>query len=119
MRLKDRFGDHGLIAIAIGAVDGDTLEVDTWLMSCRVLKRRVEDEVLNELVRLAAERGCARVRGVYLPTAKNGMVKDHYPNLGFDVASTGAERSEFVLDVAAYEPRPTPIRIVRKRNDSE
>ena len=55
VRLKDRFGDHGLISIVIGRQEGATMLVDTWLMSCRVLKRQVEDEVLNELARLAQE----------------------------------------------------------------
>ena len=53
VRLKDRFGDHGLISIVIGEKAGDTMKIDTWLMSCRVLKRQVEEEVLNELARLA------------------------------------------------------------------
>ena len=53
VRLADRFGDHGLISIVVGKVEGEETEVDTWLMSCRVLKRQVEELVLNELVRLA------------------------------------------------------------------
>lgn len=114
VRLKDRFGDHGLIAIAIGTVDGADMVIDTWLMSCRVLKRNVEDEVLNELVRLAEERGCSTLVGVYLPTAKNGMVKAHYPSLGFECVSESDERSEYRLDVRSYQPRSTPIRIVRR-----
>ena len=117
VRLKDRFGDHGLIAIAIGRVEGATMVIDTWLMSCRVLKRRVEDEVLNELVRLADERGCSTLIGVYLPTAKNGMVEDHYPALGFECVRESAERSEFCLGVRSYQPRPTPIRIVRHHHE--
>jgi predicted enzyme involved in methoxymalonyl-ACP biosynthesis len=64
-------GDHGLISIVIGKKSGDTMKIDTWLMSCRVLKRGVEEEVLNELVRLAKLKHCARPEGVYLPTAKN------------------------------------------------
>ncbi len=71
VRLKDRFGDHGLISIVIGKKAGKTMHIDTWLMSCRVLKRQVEEEMLNELTRLAKERGCARLEGVYLPTPKN------------------------------------------------
>ncbi|MDH3421212.1 MAG: HAD-IIIC family phosphatase, partial [Gammaproteobacteria bacterium] len=66
VRLADRFGDHGLIAIAIAHIDGDRMTIDTWLMSCRVLKRQVEEEVLNELVRRATVNGCAEIVGVYL-----------------------------------------------------
>src|SRR5439155_1730120 len=83
VRLGDRFGDYGLISVVIGKIDGDVAEIDTWLMSCRVLKREVEEEALNQIVRLAQMHGATRIRGVYLPTAKNGMVRDHYPNLGF------------------------------------
>ncbi len=63
VRLKDRFGDHGLISIVIGKKAGDTMQMDTWLMSCRVLKRQVEEEVLNELARLAKLRHCVAARG--------------------------------------------------------
>ena len=73
-----------LISIVIGQVSRTTrMKIDTWLMSCRVLKRQVEEEVLNELARLADKRGCARLEGVYLPTAKNEMVRDFYTAHGF------------------------------------
>ncbi len=88
-------------------------------MSCRVLKRQVEEEVLNEIVRLARIHHAARVRGVYLPTAKNAMVRDHYPNLGFTAVVETAGRSEFVLDVASAQPRPTHIRILEKSYESK
>lgn len=84
MRLADKFGDHGLISVVICRITEDkTFEIDTWLMSCRVLKRQVEDFVLNEIVRLAETKNCKRIKGLYLPTAKNGMVSDLYPKLGF------------------------------------
>ena len=83
VRLSDRFGDHGLIAVVIGNKRGDEFLIDTWLMSCRVLKRQVEEEVLNEIVRLAHDRACVRIVGRYIPSAKNGMVQDLYPRLGF------------------------------------
>ena len=83
VRLKDRFGDHGLISIAIGRVQGEVLEIDTWLMSCRVLNRQIEETVLNELVRLARSKGCTRLEGFYLATSKNAMVRDFYPRMGF------------------------------------
>lgn len=113
MRLKDRFGDHGLIAIAIGRADGDSMVIDTWLMSCRVLKRQVEDEVLNEFVRRTAAHGCTSLRGIYIPTAKNGMVKGHYPGMGFATVNEGAEQAEYLLDLGEFEPRATHIRVVR------
>jgi acyl carrier protein len=60
-------------------------------MSCRVLKRQVEEEVLNEIVRLARLRDAGAVHGVYLPTAKNGMVRDHYAQLGFTIVEDREE----------------------------
>ncbi|HEU0039752.1 MAG TPA: HAD-IIIC family phosphatase, partial [Verrucomicrobiae bacterium] len=108
-RLRDRFGDHGLISIVIGRASGDELEIDTWLMSCRVLKRQVEETVLNELCRVAHVKGCSRLAGVYLPTAKNEMVRDHYPRMGFQTRTVTPEREEFVLELNSFRPRPTKI----------
>ena len=118
VRLTDRFGDYGLISIVIGIVNGEELEIDTWLMSCRVLKRQVEEEVLNEIVRLARRRQAAAIRGIWLPTSKNRMVRDHYASLGFAPVVETEERREFVLDTRSYESRPTHIRILEKSYDS-
>ena len=103
--LRDRFGDSGLISVVILEIQGDTMFVDTWLMSCRVLGRGVEQLVLNTVVKKAEELGLKQVRGEYVPTAKNGMVKDHYAKLGF--APDGPHR--WVLAVADYEERPVQI----------
>ncbi len=82
--LKDKFGEYGLISLIIlHKTSKDQLFIDTWIMSCRVLKRNVEEFVLNKMVNLAAINGCQSLRGEYLPTQKNGLVKDHYKNLGF------------------------------------
>jgi FkbH-like protein len=82
--LEDRFGDNGLISIIIlEKEDQDVLFIDTWLMSCRVLKRGMENFILNTLNGFAREHGYAILKGEYLPTAKNGIVKDHYRDMGF------------------------------------
>jgi len=87
LRLSDRFGDNGLIGIVLArpdaAWDEDALFLDTWLMSCRVLGRGVEAAALHVLVGQAAERGIRRLIGEYRPTARNGLVKEHYARLGF------------------------------------
>ncbi|MEQ1762320.1 MAG: HAD-IIIC family phosphatase [Pyrinomonadaceae bacterium] len=112
MRLADRFGDHGLISVVICFLDENhVLEIDTWLMSCRVLKRQVEEEVLNEIVRIAVRAGCMRVKGVYHPTAKNGMVRDHYSKLGFQRVCENQDVSEFELNVDGFSPFQTFINI--------
>jgi FkbH-like protein len=114
VRLKDRFGDHGLISIVIGRMAGATMQIDTWLMSCRVLKRQVEDEVLNELARLTRDRKGKRLEGVYLPTAKNEMVRDFYPRMGFILSSEDDKSRVFELNIEAFQPTPTKIKITRR-----
>jgi len=118
VRLKDRFGDHGLISIVIGKKSGDAMEVDTWLMSCRVLKRQVEDEVLNELARLAKARGCTTIKGIYLRTAKNEMVRDFYGNMGFTLTAESENSREFELALEKFKPLPTRIKIIRRTYES-
>jgi len=103
--LKDRFGDNGLISVVILEIQGLVGFVDTWLMSCRVLGRGMEQFVLNTVFEIAAERGLARVVGEYLPTSKNGMVKDHYAKLGFQAEPD----QRWTLATAGYVARPVHI----------
>jgi len=117
-RLKDRFGDHGLISVVIAEQAAATMKIDTWLMSCRVLKRQVEDEVLNELARLAVARGCIRLEGVYLPTAKNEMVRDFYSRMGFTLTRETEAAREFELKLDQFQPIPTKISIARRAYES-
>ena len=119
VRLKDRFGDHGLISIVIGKQLDGVMTVDTWLMSCRVLKRQVEEEVLNELVRLACDRNCNSIQGIYLPTAKNEMVRDFYSRMGFILTAEDDARREFLLSATTFQPTPTKIRISRRAYESK
>jgi FkbH-like protein len=116
-RLSDRFGDLGMIGVIIARplVEEDDLawEIDTWLMSCRVLGRRVEEGMLAALVQAARAAGAGRLIGVYRPTAKNGMVADFYPRLGLDPAADGpAGEQRFVLDCAAFAAPALPFRTV-------
>lgn len=110
VRLRDRLGDNGIIALVLGAADGGDLVVDSWIMSCRVLNRRVEELTLAAVVEGARRLGCDRVLGQYLPSPKNGMVAELFPRLGF----TPIERPDgawFALPVAAYERPDFPISI--------
>jgi FkbH-like protein len=107
-RLADRFGDNGLVTVVSGRIAGDSLEIDLWLMSCRVLKRDMENAMLDALIERARERGVTRIVGSYLPTAKNAMVADHYGKLGFTrlLDSGGTEGTIWSLDISAgYERR--------------
>ena len=118
VRLKDRFGDHGLISIVIGEKVGQTLKIDTWLMSCRVLKRQVEEAVLNELVRLARLKDCSSLLGTYLPTAKNEMVRDFYGRMGFTLTAESAAKREFEMNLDTFSPVTTKIKITRRAYDT-
>jgi FkbH-like protein len=82
--LEDKYGNHGLISVVILKQESpQVLFIDTWLMSCRVLKRGMENFVINTLVTFAKENGYANLKGEYLVTPKNEMVRNHYLNLGF------------------------------------
>ena len=103
--LEDKFGDNGLIAVIImKPVDETTLFIDTWFMSCRVLKRGMENFTLNTMVRYALEAGYKRILGEYLPTKKNMMVENHYPNLGFTPVKE-AETAQYELDLTKYQAK--------------
>jgi len=103
--LEDKFGDNGLIAVVImKKQDKKTLFIDTWFMSCRVLKRGMENFTLNTMVAAARAKGFMRIMGEYLPTAKNSLVKDHYIKLGFKHVE-GTEFDRYILDLTEYNER--------------
>lgn len=85
VRLTDKFGDNGMISVVVFRdMEGEKAWLcDTWLMSCRVLKRRIEEAVLAHVAVTARARGVDRLYGDYIPSVKNAMVKDHFENLGF------------------------------------
>jgi predicted enzyme involved in methoxymalonyl-ACP biosynthesis len=95
--------------VVLGKVEGETLRIDTWVMSCRVLKRGVEHLVLNHLCRWASSRGLRSISGEFVPTAKNRFVQDHYANLGFTNVGEepdGSTRWELLLvaERMSYDP---------------
>ncbi len=101
--LKDKFGDNGLIAVVILQVrDQYTLFIDTWFMSCRVLKRGMENFTLNTIVEWASENGYKKIIGEYLPTLKNQMVSDHYSKLGFSRLED-KETSQWEMQIENYQ----------------
>lgn len=96
-RLSDRFGDHGLTSTLVAVQEGDALRIDSWLMSCRIFARTAEQFILRRLEAIAQARGAARIVGEYRPTAKNAVVADLFPRLGFAPA-----------DDPAFFSRPVP-----------
>ena len=108
--LADRFGDNGLVSVVVGKHEGDRLEILTWVMSCRVVGRRLEEFVLDELVHACREAGITQLRGRYAPTKKNQLVSKHYERLGFrliEEAPNGGTTWE--LSVAAHLPSGAPV----------
>lgn len=97
LRLADRFGDLGIVSFVLGIRTGDELVIDSWLMSCRAIGRGFEKFAFNRLVAKAKTLGVKKLVGQYLPTAKNGLVKNLYPQLGFQVRADGA----WAIDVDA------------------
>jgi FkbH-like protein len=84
--VRDRYGDYGLVAVvlAIPAADDSTiLEIDSWLMSCRVIGRTVEQFTFQCLLRQAVSLNYQRMRGIFAPTKRNQLVHNLYPDLGF------------------------------------
>jgi len=103
--LEDKYGDNGLICVIVLEKENqETLFINTWLMSCRVLKRGMEDFTLNTIVETARKNGYKYVVGEYLSTAKNQMVKDHYERLGFT-----EQDKKWILDVDHYESKQVYI----------
>jgi FkbH-like protein len=117
VRLTDKFGDNGMISVVIfheGAHEGRPAWVcDTWLMSCRVLKRQVEEAVLATVAEAARKAGIAILVGDYLPSPKNAMVADHFPKLGFsDAGSLEQDGRRFILELDSYQAPDLPLKLV-------
>ena len=107
--LTDKFGDNGLICVVILEVKNkETVFIDTWFMSCRVLKRGMENFVLNTVVEYARNKGYKNIIGEYIPTPKNSMVKDHYSNLGFSNVDDPTH-NYFNLNVSEYKEKENYI----------
>ena len=113
MRLQDQFGDNGIIAIVYGHLNGPALEIDAWLMSCRVLGRGVEVATLGLIAQEATRLGAMRLVGEYRPTSKNGMVRDHYAQLGFTQCPAGVDgMTRWTLPLSSPIPPASHMRIV-------
>ena len=111
-RLIDCFGDNGMISVIICRNDDEFWNIDTWLMSCRVLGRCVEQAMLHHLTQQLKTRGATELRGCYIPTNRNSLVKDHYSTLGFEPVKTDTNgNTHWRLDLSSDRPYNAPIRI--------
>jgi FkbH-like protein len=111
IRLRDRFGDNGLVSVMLlAAVGSETWQIDTWVTSCRVFGRQLEDELLNLVAETAVSRGIRRLVAEFIPTARNKVVADLYERLGFACVERQEDgRTLWELPLAGYRPRPTHI----------
>ena len=111
-RLADRFGDNGMISVIIFDIAPEVWNCDTWLMSCRVLGRRMEEAVLAFVAKAAAAAGARALRGTYLPTKKNSLVEKHFEKLGFTLVQTlEGGGTVWELDLKTYVAPELPIRV--------
>jgi FkbH-like protein len=118
IRLLDKFGDNGIVAIVICLPDGADWVIDTWLMSCRVLNRKLEETTLNCIMAAAKSAGVRSVIGLYLPTERNDMVREHYAKLGFERFGDAEGGTRWRLDVGGYAAPCVPIEIVELESAS-
>jgi FkbH-like protein len=102
--LQDRFVDHGVVAAALANQQGTVLAIDTLLMSCRVIGRTVENEMLARPCEAALERGVTRLHGTFIPTAKNVVVKDVFERLGFTLRSSDSGTTTWQYDIDQKGP---------------
>ena len=109
-RLKDKFGDNGVVSVVIGEIRGDELHIDLWLMSCRVLKREMELAMLDKLIEAARARGIRKILGYYYPTKKNGMVKELYGSFGFTKTADNDGNTLWELLTEGYENKTKHIK---------
>lgn len=101
-RLKDRFGDNGLVSVVIASIRKTVLNIDLWLMSCRVLRRGFEYAMFSELLKICKSKNIKEICGNYYKTAKNAMVKDFYKDLGFVCIEQTEEHSSWKLSLEAF-----------------
>jgi FkbH-like protein len=111
-RLLDKFGDNGLVSAMIlrpYPKQPEVLEIENWVMSCRVFGRQLELEALNIAVEQSRRRGGKALRADYIPTPKNGVISQLYPSLGFSPLSDKTGSSSWILELAKYVTRSTHI----------
>jgi FkbH-like protein len=110
--VRDRFGDNGMVSVVICERGRDEWRIDSWLMSCRVINRKIEEAICNRVAADARAAGAQRLVGVFLPTDRNGIVADLYSRLGFRAAESAGPGHRWVLDLEQSRPFEVPARIV-------
>jgi FkbH-like protein len=97
----DKFGDHGIVICATVQLEGDTAQLKSLLMSCRVIGRAIETAFLGTLLRQLAERGIRTVRAAYIPTKKNALVRNFYKTAGFSALAQEGETEHWLWEMGS------------------
>ena len=117
LKSGDRFGDHGIVGACIVRIENDSWELDTFLMSCRVIGRGIENAFLYDICRKASEDRIKNVVGRYFPTRKNQMAEGFYPNAGFKAITDHPQEKVFTLDLEKNSASlPIHIQILQHEN---
>ena len=113
VKLSDIFGDNGLVSVVICNKNNGEWVIDTWIMSCRVIGRKLEEFVFYEIVKSAKAAGVKRVVGVYIPTERNKMVQDLYLKLGFtEYGESSQDYQKWFIEVNTINIKNTPIELI-------
>lgn len=119
-KLTDKFGDNGVVSVVIGHINEKVLDIDLWLMSCRVLKRDMELAMLDRLVERCREQGIETIRGYYFPTAKNKMVRELFGGFGFEkISEDELGNTVWEMKTEGYEPKNHVISVAGNPAASE
>ena len=108
-RLKDKFGDNGLVSIIIGSIENNNLHIDLWLMSCRVLKRNMEEAMFDSLIDICKIKKIDKIYGYYYKTSKNEMVKKHYETLGFNLIIENEKEKKYEININDIEQKKNEV----------
>ena len=101
LKVRDRFGDNGLVGVAITKTEGQTCEIDTFLLSCRVIGRTIETAILSHLAEQARQQGATVLQGWFLPTKKNAPARDFYAQHDFQPVQEREDGTLWQRDIAA------------------
>jgi len=105
IRVRDRFGDQGLVGVAITRDEAEVCEINTFLLSCRVIGRTVETAFLSYIAGGAVARGRRRLSGWFLPTKKNIPAREFYRQHGFRLEVHDGDSSLWILDLEQHQIR--------------
>ena len=109
-RLRDRFGDSGIIGVIVALADGrDAWQIDTLLMSCRVMGRGMEQFMVRTLIAEAKNQRIQKLVGTYHRTPKNSVVAEFYASVGFRPLAATTEEAVFELPTGAAQLSAVPI----------